>query len=167
MFVDSQLTLFVEDTPANLSALLGSARENLTSATSGRKCCELSENADPLGLFAKMLKDTLPLALTPFSTIWSEKATPQGRSLSRLLQSARNMPGRGSLWFPTIKASDSIMGMTARTSGRPIEMSTHLQTIVGLSVGWKPGDGRLNPEWAEWFMGFPLRWTDCECLETL
>ena len=33
------------------------------------------------------------------------------------------------LW-PTPKASDSMMGMTARTKGRPIEKSTHLQTRV-------------------------------------
>ena len=36
------------------------------------------------------------------------------------------------LW-PTPKASDSMMGMTARTGGRPIEKSTHLQTQVYLS----------------------------------
>ncbi len=32
--------------------------------------------------------------------------------------------------WPTPKSSDAIMGMTARTSGRPIEKSTHLQTQV-------------------------------------
>ena len=33
------------------------------------------------------------------------------------------------LW-PTPKASDAVMGMTARTSGRPLEKSTHLQARV-------------------------------------
>jgi hypothetical protein len=36
------------------------------------------------------------------------------------------------LW-PTPKASDAVMGMTARTSGRPIEKSTHLQAQVYLA----------------------------------
>ena len=27
--------------------------------------------------------------------------------------------------------------------------------------------GYLNPEWIEWLMGFPLRWTDLEDSETL
>jgi DNA-cytosine methyltransferase len=36
------------------------------------------------------------------------------------------------LW-PTPKASDAVMGMTARTKGRPIEKSTHLQTQVFLA----------------------------------
>ena len=27
-------------------------------------------------------------------------------------------------------------------------------------------DGRLNPTWVEWFMGWPMGWTDCEPLET-
>lgn len=35
--------------------------------------------------------------------------------------------------WPTPKSSDAIMGMTARTSGRPIEKSTHLQTQVYLA----------------------------------
>jgi hypothetical protein len=35
--------------------------------------------------------------------------------------------------WPTPKASDSVIGMTARTSGRPIEKSTHLQTQVFLA----------------------------------
>ena len=26
--------------------------------------------------------------------------------------------------------------------------------------------GRLNPQWVEWLMGFPLGWTDCDASET-
>lgn len=26
--------------------------------------------------------------------------------------------------------------------------------------------GRLNPEWVEWLMGWPIGWTDCERAET-
>jgi len=26
--------------------------------------------------------------------------------------------------------------------------------------------GRLNPEWVEWLMGFPIGWTDCDASET-
>ena len=26
--------------------------------------------------------------------------------------------------------------------------------------------GKLNPQWVEWLMGWPIGWTDCEPLET-
>jgi len=29
-----------------------------------------------------------------------------------------------------------------------------------------PDGGRLNPEFVEWLMGFPIGWTDCDALET-
>lgn len=73
-------------------------------------------------------------------------------------------------------------GMTAKTSGRPIEKSTHLSTQVYLaerlwttptaadSTGTTEGGnsrslrtdvgGQLNPTWVEWLMGFPTGWTD-------
>jgi DNA (cytosine-5)-methyltransferase 1 len=38
----------------------------------------------------------------------------------------------GGALLPTPKAHDGIFGSTARTSGRPIEKATHLQTIVAL-----------------------------------
>ena len=84
--------------------------------------------------------------------------------------------------WPTPKASDAIMGMTARTSGRPLEKSTHLQAQVYVreqlwttpcaadSQGTTGGGnhrslrtdvgGQLNPEWVELLMGFPAGWTD-------
>lgn len=44
----------------------------------------------------------------------------------------QGLPEAVQMW-PTPKASGAIMGMTARTSDRPIEKSTHLQTQVYLS----------------------------------
>ena len=81
--------------------------------------------------------------------------------------------------------------MTAKTSGRPLEKSTHLTTQVMLEerrmwatprcggsqgsspVGLAHGDlaaqvgGQLNPTWVEWLMGFPIGWTDLNASETL
>ncbi len=68
------------------------------------------------------------------------------------------LPGAVRKMWPTPKASDAIMGTTARTSGRPIEKSTHLQTQVHLhSLA-----GQLNPEWVEILMCFPPGWTETE-----
>ena len=70
--------------------------------------------------------------------------------------------------------------MTARTSGRPIEKSTHLTTQVFLAEqqakfsGNDPNRpkysevksvGSLNPAWVECLMNFPINWTDPDCDE--
>jgi len=34
------------------------------------------------------------------------------------------------------------------------------------ACGVTPNGGRLNPQWVEWLMGFPIGWTDCEDSET-
>ena len=47
----------------------------------------------------------------------------------------------GSFSLPTPKASDSYLGSTARTTGRPIERSTHLGTIVCHHFGKAAVDG--------------------------
>ena len=31
------------------------------------------------------------------------------------------------------------------------------------TAGQPPGDVKLNPDWVEWLMGFPRRWTDIPC----
>lgn len=83
-------------------------------------------------------------------------------------------------FWPTPTANQC--GMTATTSGRPIEKSTKLGTQVYLAEklfttptaadtqGTHGGGnhsslrtdvgGQLNPTWVEWLMGFPLGWTD-------
>ena len=84
-----------------------------------------------------------------------------------------------SLW-PTPGAA--ACGMTAKTSGRPVEKSTKLQTQVHIAENWatpvasdhqnsRCGSGRssrtelyekgsvLSPEWVELLMGFPPGWT--------
>jgi len=135
-------------------------------ATSGRKCYELLNKQDPLGSLLKMLMVTSRWDSTQCSMIWKPRATPQGRLLFQLVPSIRRTEGIESGFWPTPKACDAIMGMTARTSGRTIERSTHLQTRVGLSVGWKKGDGHVNPLFLEWLMGYPSGWTEIPLSET-
>lgn len=55
----------------------------------------------------------------------------EGKTGDTEVEHSRNSPGLGAVTFhfPTPKAHDGEFGMP-RTSGRPIEKSTHLQTIV-------------------------------------
>ena len=39
-------------------------------------------------------------------------------------------------------------------------------TVVVRDKELKPGDGKLNPSWVEWLMGFPIGWTDLKDSET-
>lgn len=84
--------------------------------------------------------------------------------------------------WATPKAGDAITGATARTSGRPLEKTTHLAAQVHLFPTPTANDakcngtasqqnrnsealnvvagGSLNPEWVEVLMGFPRGWTE-------
>ncbi len=159
-------TLLREGIRASPSAKPENAKARQTTDTSGRKCLELLSRQDPLLSLLKMLLATSRWDSTKCSMTWKAKATPQGRLLFQLVPSIRRTDGIESGLWPTPKASDAIMGMTARTSGRSIERSTHLQTRVGISTGWKPGDGHVNPQFLEWLMGYPIGWTEIKHSET-
>lgn len=74
--------------------------------------------------------------------------------------------------WPTPKAGQC--GLSAKTTGRGVEKSTHLTTQVALAEGLIGEDGKvntqaagqLNPNWVEWLMGWPLGWTDLKPLAT-
>lgn len=38
--------------------------------------------------------------------------------------------------------------------------TARLSWAVYKLLGSPPGDVKLNPDWVEWLMGFPRRWTD-------
>ena len=153
-----------------------------------------------------------------YSKTLSRSDTPSSRWLFRLVPSARRTVGTESQLWPTVRAVESgdyqysqgrhdrpvltltgavklwptptagQCGMTATTSGRPIERSTHLGTQVMLAERMYPTPiatdyknrgckdyrknrqyqlqtevgGQLNPTWVEWLMGFPIGWTDLE-----
>ena len=69
-------------------------------------------------------------------------------------ESCKNIPVKGALGravhqWPTPKASDAVTGMTARTDGRPIEKSTHLQTQVYLAEKMLPTPTTPRPHDSE------------------
>jgi hypothetical protein len=73
--------------------------------------------------------------------------------------------------WPTPKSGQC--GLSAKTTGRAVEKSTHLTTQVALAEGMIGADGKvnqqasghLNPMWVEWLMGWPQGWTDLAPLE--
>lgn len=77
--------------------------------------------------------------------IWSGSATPAGRSLFRLLPLERTICEPGSGWLPTLVASDA-KGRSYKNTWKQRTLRDALET---------QGAGRLSPEWAAWFMGYP------------
>ena len=64
-------------------------------------------------------------------------------------------------FFPTPTARDYRSGMSREAllrreaqSSRGVNLSEFMQRTQG-------GNGKLNPPWVEWLMGFPIGWTDC------
>lgn len=65
--------------------------------------------------------------------------------------------------WPTPNAGDYRAGM----SNAPNREQSSLPRTVGIVEGVSSGRrGGLNPTWVEWLMGWPLRWTASEPLET-
>ena len=82
------------------------------------------------------------------------------RSMNGGTPSSISTPNSPRQWM-TPKASDGVFA-SPRTSDRPKEMSTHLQTQSQTVTGHL----RLNPSFVEWLMGFPIGWTVLEPSET-
>jgi hypothetical protein len=77
-------------------------------------------------------------------------ATSKAHSGISLTDAVLGDGGRGRL-LPTPNTVDA-KGGTRNGPGQ-----TQLCHLVG---------GRLNPQWVEWLMGFPIGWTDCDASET-
>lgn len=67
--------------------------------------------------------------------------------------------------FPTPRVADTqgskipiIVGTNTRISKKGIKAGAKLSNIYGT--------GRLNPNWVEWLMGFPIGWTELDVSET-
>ena len=174
-----QLSLCMEDTHASHLAPLASSVEQQTNATCGPQCSGSCKLCDPLGWLEKMLLDTLPSGLMKSYGTWKPKATPLGRFVSRLVVSGRDINANGYSLLPTaLTAYDGrtlaaweaakarakekqASGAYGKGCGAPGMMD--LQRAVSLMDG---SSGRLNPDWTEWFMGFPVGWTDIGQSET-
>ena len=136
-----QLTLFPADSHASPSPWLESKRAKGMIDTSGRRCFELSESCARVALSVRTFLESSRLPPGRWSRIWSVLAITSSCLILRLRLSERGTEDRGSsssasqMW-PTPTAGQC--GMTAVTSGRPPEKSTHLGTQVLIRSGLWP-----------------------------
>lgn len=128
--------LFPGDSPASPFPAPGNKEDLRTNGIYGPKCSALSGNCTPLGCLEKMLLASSIWGSTRRFLTWSRQATPLGFSYFLLSPSAHGMSAK--------ELSSSAMLLPT-----PLASDT--------------GDVKLNPDWVEWLMGFPRRWTDIPC----
>lgn len=170
-----QLTLWPGATRASHSAPQASSAAPVTNATCGPTCCGLCASCNPLGWLEKTLLDTLPSGLMRSWGTWKPKATPQGRFAYRLVVSARGISESGYSLLPTALTAYDGRSLEAWRVAKARAAEKHAAGKYGKGCG-APGmvdlqravnlmdgsSGVLNPEWAEWFVGLPVGWTDIE-----
>lgn len=158
-----QLTLFPAASRANPSPKPDSAEARAMTATSGRRCLELSTSCGLLGSLERMLLTSSIWRSTMCFLTWKVKATPHGRLWFQLAASALRTKDTDLQSWPTPTAGRSGAG-PAPTEGRDIHQVVAPMPEGGLPCGG--GTGNLNPEWTEWLMGFPTGWTELDASET-
>ena len=110
--IDTQQTLFVEDSHANHSVLQEREREQMMTATSGMKLLESSESVNLDGSLGKMLKALLT-SKTAWSSdrcvmTWKKKVSKSNVLLFQLQASVRGIKGKESGFLPTPTTMDHI-----------------------------------------------------------
>ena len=136
-----QLTFSLGDSPASPSPWLESKKAKRTIVTSGRRCSGLSESCARIALSVKTYLESSELPPGRWLRIWSAQAITSSCSILKLRLSERGTDGQGyssseSQTWQTPTAGQC--GMTAVTSGRPPEKSTHLGAQVLIRSGLWP-----------------------------
>ena len=161
-----QLTLFQAGSHASRLVLPGSEEARKMTVTSGRKCLELYRRSGPLGSLVRTLLVSSAWRSTRCYLVWKASATPARRLLFRLVPSMPRTEGTGLRLLPTIRASDSkgCGGYGSKSANHGLKKKYLTGTVISryrIQHG-----GILNPMFAEWFMGFPIGWTDLSVSET-
>lgn len=62
--------------------------------------------------------------------------------------------------------SHGIAWTRAETGQHRSQLEDYLAWMHIRDGGQRVSGWNANPEWVDWLMGFPVRWTDCESPET-
>ena len=137
----------------------GSAAARKMTATSGRKCSELSGSSDPVGCLVRMCLESSIWRSTRCFLTWTVKVTPRRRLLFRLQASTPRTDETGYLLWPSPTTGAALCGGTGnfQTLKRMAERSMITEEERRqLSQG---NGGKTNPELLEWLMGYEAQFT--------
>lgn len=145
--------------------------QKTTNGTCGQSSCESLENCGRSMLLVKTLMASFQQYMSPFAPTWSEKVTKSGRLVFRLSLSERTIKDTGFVFLASPRASQDFKPIRKQT---PQENNgkhgNALCAALGIICPERIGQ-YINPQFAEWMMGFPLGWggiedTSNECSAT-
>lgn len=169
-----------EASPARMSALLELAQASKASVQdSGKNTLAWFASYDLSSSSWKTRQVCLVPDLELFSETWPRSGTIRGGIASQRATLAPITRETGFGLLPTMEASNT-KAIAMRSAGRsPRDFTKPLPTLTRRD--WKSSsmgrqgnsrplsehmNGPLNPRWGEWFMGFPLGWTEFQGSET-
>ena len=155
-----RLTLSLGGSRASRTASLENGLQKTTSGICGQSSSELSGNYGPNTLLVRMLMASYQQYMSPFAPTWKKRVTKSGRSVYRLALSERTMKDTGFVFLASPRASQDFKPIRKQT---PREHSgKHGQTMCSsLGIIFPERIGQyINPQFAEWMMGFPIGWGD-------
>ena len=151
---------YQEDFLASRTALSASGLRITMIDTCGLNLSGSSENCGRGTLLAKTLMAYYQQYMSPYAPTWKRKVTKSGRSVYRLTLSVRTMRDTGFVSLASPRASQDFKPIRKQT---PQEHNgKHGQTLcASLGIIFPERIGQyINPQFAEWMMGFPLGWGD-------
>ena len=165
--------LFAEASHASHSALQVSKEVKMMIDTFGQKCSGLSAKSDLDGLLVRMLADSSAWHSKMCHLTWSVKGMKSGRLLFQLVPKTLTTGEIESGLWPTPDANMGARGAgkCELKNGRFVRTSDTTGTEFGASLNAAVNHkmlsqrvskelGRLNPDWVEPLMGYPVGWTD-------
>jgi hypothetical protein len=162
-----QLTLFAEDTPANHLQKPATETAPTTLDTFGPNLLDAFAHYDPDTHCWKTSQATFLSDLPRYKQTWPKLGTTQDGIAFKQLQSEHHTNENGcssSPRWPTPTATAwGSTGQRQILQRRVDNGDITPAEKLAMSAG---NGGKLNPEWIEWLMGFPIGWTDLEDLET-
>lgn len=118
-------------------------------ADCGMKWHESSVRFDPISCSWKTVHSLFDEDLPLCSVILPRWGMMRNGAVSELPMSVLHTTGKGSgLWLPTPTAHN------AKEGNYPAEKTRNTPTLASV-LG-----GKINPEYSEWLMGWPIKWTD-------
>ena len=152
-----QLTLFPVDSPVSRSPLPGSAEARTMTVTSGLKCLESYRNSGPLGSLVRMCLESSIWHSTRCLLTWKRKVTKANVSLFQLAVLMPRTNETGSQFWPTLLANG--MGSTGHQMMLAQMVRRGLMTEDERKQMIRGNGGKINPDWAEWLMGYEQQFT--------
>lgn len=131
----NQLTLFAEDSLANLTVWPGSAEAQRMTVTSGLNFYALLRNSDPLGFLRKTFLASYHCISTRCWLTWKVRDTPAGRSIFQLAPSTLRTSESESLLWPTPTAGHGATGKL-RKGENVVKSGGHKSRLEDAVVMW-------------------------------